>query len=32
VLPFPGAWTMRAILISAKGSVVITSGTATLNP
>jgi hypothetical protein len=32
VLPFPGAWTMRATLVSAKGSVVITSGTATLNP
>jgi methionine-rich copper-binding protein CopC len=32
VLPFTGVWTMRATLISAKGSVVITSGTATLNP
>lgn len=32
VLPFAGAWTMRATLVSAKGSVVITSGTATLNP
>jgi hypothetical protein len=32
VLPFAGTWTMRATLISAKGSVVITSGTATLNP
>ena len=32
VLPFAGAWTMRATLISAKGPVVITSGTATLNP
>jgi methionine-rich copper-binding protein CopC len=32
VLPFAGVWTMRATLISAKGSVAITSGTATLNP
>lgn len=32
VLPFAGVWTMRATLVSAKGSVVITSGTATLNP
>lgn len=32
VLPFAGAWTMRATLVSTKGSVVITSGTATLNP
>jgi methionine-rich copper-binding protein CopC len=31
VLPFAGAWTMRATLVSAKGSVVITSGTTTLN-
>lgn len=32
VLPFAGAWTMQATLVSTKGSVVITSGTATLTP
>jgi methionine-rich copper-binding protein CopC len=32
VLPFAGAWTMRATLISPTGAIVITSGTATLNP
>ncbi len=32
VLPFSGAWTMRATLISAKGALVITTGTATLTP
>ena len=30
VLPFAGDWTMRATLISAKGALVITTGTATL--
>ncbi len=32
VLPFAGAWTMKATLINAKGALVITSGTATLTP
>jgi methionine-rich copper-binding protein CopC len=32
VLPFPGAWSMKATLVSAKGALVITSGTATLHP
>lgn len=32
VLPFAGTWTMRATLISAKGAIVITTGTATLTP
>lgn len=32
VLPFAGAWTMRATLVSAKGALVITTGTATLTP
>lgn len=32
VLPFAGAWTMKATLISAKGALVITTGTARLTP
>lgn len=32
VLPFAGTWTMRATLISAKGAIIITTGTATLTP
>jgi methionine-rich copper-binding protein CopC len=32
VLPFAGSWTMRATLISGKGALVITTGTATLTP
>jgi methionine-rich copper-binding protein CopC len=32
VLPFAGAWSMKATLVSAKGAIVVTSGTATLHP
>jgi methionine-rich copper-binding protein CopC len=32
VLPFAGSWTMQATLISSKGALVITTGTATLVP
>ncbi len=32
VLPFAGSWTMKATLISTKGALVITTGTATLTP